>query len=334
MRSDTVTRPTEAMREAMSRAPLGDDVLGDDPTVAQLERLAAERVGKQAAVFVPSGTMGNQIAIAVHTRPGDAVLVEDESHVLWYEVGAPAAISGVITRSVKSERGVMDPPEVSARVLERTLHTPGTTLLCVENTHNRAGGSITPSSHFAAYRRIADETGMRLHLDGARIFNAAVASRAPVTAWTQHVDSITFCLSKGLCAPVGSVLCGSAAFIDEARFWRKRLGGGMRQSGLLAACGIVALLTLIDRLAEDHARTRRLAESLAEIRGLSVGSMPETNILMVDTEAPAATWVEALASRSVRVIAFGARRLRLVLHRDIDDAQVARTIDAFRGGPQ
>jgi threonine aldolase len=320
------------MREAMARAPLGDDVLGDDPTVAQLERIAADRVGKEAAVFVPSGTMGNQIAIAVHTRPGDAILIEDEAHILWYEVGAPAALAGVVTRTVASDRGVIEPEMSAARALERSLHTPGTTLLCVENTHNRAGGTITPSAHFAAYRRLCDERGMRFHLDGARIFNAAVAAGEPVTAWTSQVDSVTFCLSKGLCAPVGSVLCGSAAFIDEARYWRKRLGGGMRQSGLLAACGIVALLSLIDRLAEDHARARRLADALRSLPGLRVGAMPETNILMVHTDAPAATWVEVLGSRSIRMIAFGPHRLRLVLHRDVDDTQVDRTIEAFRQG--
>ncbi|HRF60583.1 MAG TPA: GntG family PLP-dependent aldolase [Fimbriimonadaceae bacterium] len=332
LRSDTVTQPTEAMREAMARAPLGDDVLGDDPTVAQLERLAADRVGMEDAVFVPSGTMGNQIAIAVHARPGDAILVEDDAHVLWYEVGAPAALAGVVIRSVTSERGVMAPETITARALDRSLHTPGTRLLCVENTHNRAGGTITPSAHFAAYRRICDEREMRFHLDGARIFNAAVAAGEPVTAWTSHVDSVTFCLSKGLCAPVGSVLCGSAPFIDEARFWRKRLGGGMRQSGLLAACGIVALLSLVDRLAEDHDRARRLADALRVLPGLTVGSMPETNILMIDTDAPAATWVDVLASRSIRAIAFGPHRLRLVLHRDIDDTHVDRTIEAFRKG--
>lgn len=331
LRSDTVTRPSPEMWNAMQRAALGDDVLGDDPTVAELESLAAQTTGKEAAVFVPSGTMGNQMALASWCSPGDAILIEEEAHILYYEVGAPALLAGVVSWTLPSHRGTMDPSNVERHVLKRNLHTPGTTLLCLENTHNRAGGAVIPLDSMAAYREIGERHGVKVHLDGARVFNAAVALGVPVSEITRHVDSVNFCLSKGLRSPIGSVLCGPADFIDRARVWRKRLGGGMRQAGLLAACGIVSLTKMVDRLAEDHARARRAAEALAQLPGLTIDpANVETNMVMVDTDRPAEAVAAELAGQGLLCFPNGPHRLRLVFHADVDDAKTDRAIEVFR----
>lgn len=330
LRSDTVTRPSPEMYEAMRSAPLGDDVLGDEPTVAKLEALAAERTGKEAAVFVPSGTMGNQIALAAHCQPGDSILIEEEAHILYYEVGAPALIAGVVSWTLPSDGGAMEPAAVESRILKASLHTPGTRLICLENTHNRAGGTVIPLATMTAYRQIADRHGVAIHLDGARVFNAAVALGVPVSEITRHVDSVNFCLSKGLRAPVGSVLCGPADFIVRARIWRKRLGGGMRQAGLLAACGIVSLTQMVDRLADDHRRARTLAEALSLLPGLTVDlAKVQTNMVMVGTPTPAAAWVPRLHEHGIACFDVAPNRLRLVLHADVDDEGVGRAIAAF-----
>jgi threonine aldolase len=327
LRSDTVTRPTPEMFEAMQRMPVGDDVLGDDPTVTELERLAAETMGKEAALFVPSGTMGNQIALACHCRPGDAILIEEEAHILYYEVGAPALIAGVVSWTLPSHRGTMDPDVVESRILKANLHTPGTALLCLENTHNRAGGSIIPLETMARYADVAERHRIKVHLDGARVFNAAVALGVPVSQIAAHVHSVNFCLSKGLRSPVGSVLCGDADFIDRARIWRKRLGGGMRQSGLLAACGIVSLTQMVDRLADDHRRAKELGSALNQIPGLRVDmETVETNMVLVHTETPATEWQVRLEAQGVWCFAVAPNRLRMVLHADIDDAKLAQAI--------
>lgn len=330
LRSDTVTRPTDEMFEAMANAPLGDDVLGDEPTVMRLEAMAAEMLGKEEALFVPSGTMGNQIAIAVHTRPGDAILLEQESHIVYYEAGAPGAISGVVCWTLPSVRGVIDPESIERSVLRRTHHNPGTRLLCLENTHNRAGGAVIPLEWMAEYRALAFHHGLKVHLDGARIFNAAVALECDVMEIAAHVDSVMFCLSKGLRSPVGSVLCGSASFIDEARYWRKRLGGGMRQAGLLAACGIVSLTRYVDRLSEDHRRARELAHQLRQVRGFSVDmDSVQTNMVVVACDAPARDVQARLKEQKVWALPVSEHALRLVLHADIDDARVDRAVEAF-----
>lgn len=332
LRSDTVTRPTSAMYEAMLTAPLGDDVLGDEPTVAKLETIAAEQMGKEAAMFVPSGTMGNQIAIACHTERGDAILVEEEAHVLYYECGGPGVLSGVVTWTLPSHRGVMDPAVVESHVVKRSLHTPGTVLLCIENTHNRAGGTVVPLDLMRAYRSAADRHGMKIHLDGARVYNAAAALGVPVCEISQHVDSVNFCLSKGLGAPVGSVLCGTSAFIEKARQWRKRLGGGMRQSGILAACGIVSLTQMVDRLPEDHRRARALASALERVPGLSIDwETVQTNMVLVQTDAPASSWLSALEAQKVLALPTGPNTIRLVTHADVGDDQIDRAVAAFRG---
>jgi threonine aldolase len=331
LRSDTVTRPSKEMFEAMIAAPLGDDVLGDDPTVMELERLAAGMVGKEAAVFVPSGTMGNQIALASHCKPGDAILIEEEAHILYYEVGAPALIAGVVSWTIPSDRGTMDPDYLEKRILKANLHTPGTALICLENTHNRGGGSIIPLESMRAYRSLAERHGVKVHLDGARVFNASVALGVDVREITDQVDSVNFCLSKGLRSPIGSLLCGPADFIDRARIWRKRLGGGMRQAGILAACGIVSLTKNVARLADDHRRAKQIAEAIASLPGVSVDlASVQTNMVLVTTAAPAADWQSKLGDGGVMCFPVAANRLRLVLHADVDDAQVETAISAFK----
>lgn len=329
-RSDTVTKPTPEMYEAMASAELGDDVLGDEPTVAKLEKLAAERTGKEAALFMPSGTMANQTALATHTSPGDSVLFEDDAHMVYYEAGALAVIAGVLCRSMRATDGVVDPAEIELRMLEQSEHTPGTTLVCFENTHNRHGGAATPVGHHAEYRKIADKHGMKIHLDGARVFNASVALGVNVKEIAQHVDTVSFCVSKGLCSPVGSLLCGPSEFIGKARFWRKRLGGGMRQAGILAACGIVSLTKMVDRLAEDHAKASRLRDAFTDMPGLEPLAC-QTNILMVDTAASADQWQDQLEERGVRCFSVGPNRLRFVTHHDVSEEAVDRAIDSVSG---
>lgn len=329
LRSDTVTTPTAAMLEAMVAAPVGDDVLGDDPTVMKLEQVACEHTGHEAAVFVPSGTMGNQIAIASHTAPGDSILAEDEAHILYYEVGAPAVLNGVIVRTIPTERGVVDPDMIEKRILKGSLHTPGTVLLCFENSHNRAGGTVTPLDHHRAYRQIADKLGIKVHLDGARVFNAATALGVPVKEITKHVDSVSFCLSKGLGAPVGSVLTGSQDLIEKARVWRKRLGGGMRQAGILAAAGLYCLENHVSLLADDHRRTRDLYDALCGMPGLEPLE-PETNILMVKTTHPAEEWTDALEAQGVRAFPMDPHRIRFVFHHQVDDNALEQAKVVFR----
>jgi threonine aldolase len=248
-----------------------------------------------------------------------------------YEVGGSAVLAGVMSWTLGSVRGAMDPDEIERRAVKADLHSPGTTLVCVENTHNRAGGAVIPLDKMAAYHEVANRKGMKVHLDGARVFNASTALGVPVTEITKYADSVNFCLSKGLGSPVGSLLCGDAGFIGRARIWRKRLGGGTRQAGLLAACGIVSLTKGIARLAEDHARTQRLARALAPLPGLCVNpDEVDTNILMVDTLSPSQAWIERLRKESVWCLHTGVNRMRLVFHADIDDAKTARAIEAFR----
>lgn len=324
LRSDTVTKPTPEMYQAMAEAELGDNVLEKDPTVGRLESLAAEMTGKEAALFVPSGTMGNQAALAVHTRPGDSVIFEDQAHMVWYEGGAPAVMSGVVTRGIPAAGGMLEAEQVRRHILKRSVHTPGTSLVCLENTHNRHGGAVMPPARMAEIKKV----GLPVHLDGARVFNAAAALGRPVDEITREADTVSFCLSKGLCCPVGSVLCGPKDFIEEATFWVKRLGGGMRQAGILAACGLVALRTLVDRLVEDHARAQELARFCGGLPGLSPLPCP-TNILIVETAAPAASWQEELAKEGVLAIPFDDHRLRAVFHREIGDESLSMAQDSF-----
>ena len=334
MRSDTVTRPSPAMRKAIAEAVVGDDVFGDDPTVQELERLAAEMTGKQAGLFVPSGTMGNEIAILAHTRRGDEAVVEADSHIYMYEAAGPAVLAGVQLAAIKGRRGVMATEDIKQAIRPTDdVHQPLTRLVCLENTHNRAGGVVYPIEAMREVRALALEHGIRVHLDGARIFNAALASGKDAREYCAPVDSVMFCLSKGLGAPIGSMVVGDADFILAARRYRKMLGGGMRQVGLIAAAGLYALRTNVARLKDDHARARRLAEGVAGIRGLSVDlGTVETNIVVIDvagTGLDVDDCVVRLEKQGVLVAGFGRARVRAVAHLDIDDADVDRAIAAF-----
>jgi threonine aldolase len=334
LRSDTVTKPTPAMRKVMAEAEVGDDVYGEDPTVNRLQEKAAEITGTEAALFVPSGTMGNQVAIAVHTRPGQEVIVEATSHIYNVEMATMARFSGVQPRVVFGERGVFSAEQVRQAIRPKLYYLAQTGLVCLENTHNAAGGRIWPLSVAREILEIAHAHGIPVHLDAARIFNASVATGIPVSELVRGFDSVMFCLSKGLGCPVGSLLCGSREFIEEARRVRKALGGGMRQAGILAAAGLYALEHHVERLAEDHENARILAQGLAEIPCLSV-TPPETNIVMVEIlRGPtAAELAERLKRRGVLVAPAGAgteaRKLRLVTHLDVSREDILRTIDLF-----
>lgn len=335
LRSDTVTHPTPAMREAMARAEVGDDVYREDPTVNRLEAMAADLLGKEAALFVPSGTMGNLIGVLGHCQRGDEVIMGHLGHTFLFEGGGVSALGGVFVHTLPNQPdGTLRLEDILSAIRPSDVHHPITRLVVLENTHNRCGG--VPLS--VAYTRQVGEAvharGLALHLDGARIFNAAVALGATARALAEPADTVTFCLSKGLCAPVGSVLCGSRDFIERARRIRKQLGGGMRQAGILAAAGIVALETMIDRLAEDHARARALAQGLARLPGIRLPmGMPATNMVFIalDDNLPldAAAFAARLADHGVRVGVIGPRQFRLVTHYWIGDAEVAQTLEAF-----
>ncbi len=331
LRSDTVTRPTAAMRRAIAEAEVGDDVLGDDPTVISLERRVATLAGKEAALFVPSGTMGNQLAVRCQTESGDEVLLEAESHIFLYEQGGLAANSGALAHIVRGVRGVIDPAAIVAAVRGEDDHNARLALVCAENTHHRAGGAVVPLEALRALADAAHAHGARLHLDGARLWNASVATGIPVREWAATVDSLMMCFSKGLGAPVGSILVGDGALIRRARRTRKRWGGGMRQVGILAAACLHALDHHIERLVDDHRRARALAEGLARLSGLSVVS-PDTNIVFLEIEERSVDLDAVMArleSRGVRMARYGPRRLRAVTHLDVDDAGIALALREF-----
>ncbi len=335
LRSDTVTKPTPAMWEAMAKAEVGDDVYGEDPTINRLQEMAAEMLGQEAGLFVASGTMGNLIAVLAHCGRGDEVIMGDKAHTFIYEVGGVAALGGVHTHTVPNqEDGTLRMEDIRTAIRGRNVHFPTTKLVILENTQNRCGGIALPVSYCQQVADLAHENGLALHLDGARLFNAAVYWGMPVNELTGMVDSVTFCLSKALCAPVGSVLCGSKDFINRARRIRKQLGGGMRQAGVLAAAGIVALDEMVERLAEDHRRAKVLAAGLAKIPGLAVQKKEhETNMVFVrltdEVSMSDAEVVAALKAQGVLASAAGPRLLRLVLHYWIDDAAVGKTVAAF-----
>ncbi len=332
LRSDTVTRPSAAMREAMARSDVGDDVYREDPTVRRLEERVAEITGKEAALFVPSGTMANQIALLCHTRPGDEVIVARGAHCAYYESGAGAAWSGVQFEQI-GDLGTFAEAELEAAIKPRAYYCPHTRLVVVENTHNRAGGRIVPQQDIDAIARVARRQALALHLDGARIWNAAIASGASVAALCQPFDTASVCFSKGLGAPVGSAICGSAETIVAALRFRKMLGGGMRQAGILAAAALHALAHNIERLAEDHRAAARLADALGQLPGVDVGEV-HTNIVNVQVACAAERVVAAAERRGVLFSAIGPRALRLVTHLDVSgdgfDACIGRIVDAHR----
>lgn len=335
LRSDTVTQPTPAMREAMAQAKVGDDVYGEDPTINRLQELAAAMMGKEAGLFVPSGTMGNLAAVLAHCQRGDEVILGNKAHTFLFEAGGISALGGVHSCQLPNlPDGTLALEDIQSAIRPDDPHDPVTRLVALENTHNRCGGVPLTVAYTRAVGELAHEQGLFLHMDGARIFNAAIANKVPVKELVESVDSITFCLSKALCAPVGSVICGSRDFIRRALRIRKQLGGGMRQAGVLAAAGIVALETMVERLAEDHQRAKRLAEGLGALPGLKMNQgTPYTNMVFCElAEAVplnAAQVAERLKERGILVGDVSARGFRLVTHYWIDDDSVTETVKGF-----
>jgi len=330
LRSDTVTHPTGEMRKAMFEAEVGDDVYGEDPTVNRLEAMAADIMRKEAALFTTSGTQSNLIAVLTHTHHGDEIIVGDQAHILWYEVGGAATLGGVIMRAVPNDRdGRLNPDDIERAIRSQDVHYPQTTLLCLENTHNRCGGAALTADYTDQVCNLAHARGLKVHLDGARIFNAAVALGVPAYKLAKNADSVAFCLSKGLSAPVGSLLCGSKDFIGRARRFRKMLGGGMRQAGVIAAAGIVALETMIDRLAEDHANARRLAQGLAKIKGIRLAQddVP-TNIVMfhLSPGLPVVEFCQGLERAGVKVGFRDGGPFRAVTHRMVSPSDIEQAL--------
>jgi threonine aldolase len=342
LRSDTVTKPTSVMRKAMAAAEVGDDVYGEDPTVNRLEEMVSELLGFEAALYVPTGSMGNQVALAVHTRLGDEVVCEADSHIFHYEMAAMAALSGLLPRPVITDGGIMTAGQVADAIQPDIGYLAKTGVISLENSHNRAGGWVMPVSLQREIQSVAREHNLPIHLDGARIFNAAAALGVEASDVAAGFDSIMFCLSKGLGAPVGSMLCGSKEFIHEARRVRKRFGGGMRQVGVLAAAGIIAITDGAPRVGEDHETARKLAEGLSQVPGLNIPKMPETNILIFTVtpewyggKAPedgnlAGAFASHIRKQGVLALAFDKRRVRMVTHRDLPEETIERAVKAAK----
>ena len=334
LRSDTVTKPTQAMREAIYRAEVGDDVFGEDPTVKRLERMAADRLGKEAALLVVSGTMGNLTALLTHCGRGDEVILGDCSHTFLFEQGGMAALGGIVPRTVANQPdGSLRLLDIEGAIRPDNEHFPRTRLVCLENTHNVCDGAALTAEYTSQVAELAHARGLKVHLDGARIFNAAAALATDASNLAKDVDSVTFCLSKGLCGPVGSLLCGDASFIAEARRARKVVGGGMRQAGILAAAGIVALEQMTERLEEDHVRARQLAEGLAGIPGVEVAPAVSNILYFWLTEEAPVTQddvVEGLAHRGVLLLGRDDGRFRAVTHYWIGDTGIERAVQAVR----
>lgn len=332
LRSDTVSKPGDAMRRAMYDAEVGDDVFGDDPTVNRLEAMAAELLGKESALYVASGTMGNLLALMSHTQPGDEVLLGRESHIFQYEVGGAARIANVMVNPLENnEDGTIALDAIAANVRPPNIHAPVTSLLTLENTHNRCGGSAIPAADMDAMAQLGHRKRMRVHLDGARIFNAAVALETPAARLAAECDTVSFCLSKGLGCPVGSLLCGPRDFIELARRNRKMLGGGMRQVGVLAAAGVYALENNITRIADDHANAAALAAGIGKYDAFHVAA-PQTNIVIIDiVKGEPAAWLRAFEQAGVLAVGFGPTRLRMVTHINITAEDIEAALERIAG---
>ncbi|NLO87031.1 MAG: low-specificity L-threonine aldolase [Firmicutes bacterium] len=330
LRSDTVTQPTEEMRRAMAGAPVGDDVYGEDPSVRELEERGAELTGKEAGLFVASGTMGNLVAVLAATNKGDEIIMEDQMHMFWYKVAGIAALAGVQIRALPGRRGALTPDQVAAAVRAEDIHFPPTRMFCMENTHNRAGGTVQSVQQMQALAGAARQAGLWVHTDGARIFNAATYLGVEARELARHTDSMMFCLSKGLAAPAGSLLVGPRDFIARARKYRKMVGGGMRQAGVLAAAGLVALDKMRLRLAEDHANARRLAEGLAVLGAELDLDTVQTNIIRFNVPGSAAGFVRDLRVRGILANAQGAHSVRFVTHYQVSAQDVDTVLKACR----
>lgn len=334
LRSDTVTKPTQEMLEEMIRAEVGDDVYGEDPTVNRLEDLSARMLGKESALFVTSGTQGNQIAVLSQTQRGDEVIVEHSSHIYQFEVGGLSALSGVQPAPIAGSKGMMDPGEIEKTIRGENVHYPRTGLLCLENTHNRGGGTVIPPDYAKKVCDIAKAYGIKTHLDGARLFNASAALGIPVSELAAPFDSVQICLSKGLSAPVGSILAGNRSFIRTARKYRKMLGGGMRQAGVIAAAGIVALTKMTDRLKDDHTNARSLALGLFVIPGLRIDmEAVQTNMVygvIVDPNKTARQLSDSLEKRHIRIHVIDSKTFRLVTHKDIDANDIRTVVESMQ----
>lgn len=331
LRSDTVTKPSPQMRRAMAEAEVGDDVYGEDPTVNRLQELAASLLGKEAALFVVSGTMANQVAVKAHTQPGDEVIMEKTSHPYNYESGALAAISGVQVRLLEGQYGILEPDQVEDAIRPHEHHFAPTRLICLENTHNRGGGAIYPMENIEGIARVAAQNGLAMHLDGARLFNASVAKGIPACEYAKHFESVSFCLSKGLGAPVGSLISGSARFIDRCHRFRKMVGGGMRQAGIIAAAGIYALQNNISRLSEDHHNAALLAEGLSCLTGVSIDlARVETNIVYFELRHPgfssAAQLAQELKKHGVLVQPTAKHTVRAVTHLNVNQEDIKQAV--------
>lgn len=333
LRSDTVTKPTEEMRKAIAEAEVGDDVYGEDPTVNRLQERVAQLLGKEASLFVPSGTMANQLAIKSQTQPGDEVIIEATSHPFNFEGGAGAALSGVQFYCIKGERGIIKASQIEEAIRPKDHHYPVTRLICLENTHNRGGGTIFPIKEIEAISQLAKERGLLVHLDGARLWNASVASGIPLHEYARWFDSVSVCLSKGLGAPIGSLIAGSKELIHRVHRFRKMFGGGMRQVGILAAAGLYAIEHHIDRLKEDHENAKRLARGLAELKGVKIYTeQVETNIVIFeieDSQKNAYQLAEEMKRFGVLIHVIGRRMVRLVTHLDVTQEEIGITLEVF-----
>jgi threonine aldolase len=334
LRSDTVTKPSQAMRQAIAEAEVGDDVFEDDPTVKKLEEMVAELLGKGKSLFVPSGTMANEVAIKSLTKPGDEVILEEDSHIYNYEVGAPSVLCGVQLNPLKGKRGVLTAQQILDHIRSEDIHVPPTTLICLENTHNRAGGTIYPLEEIKKIREATKPFGIKMHLDGARLWNATIATGVPLDEYAKHFDSVSVCLSKGLGAPIGSVISGSSDFIQIARRNRKMFGGGMRQVGIIAAAGIYAIENNFNRLIEDHRNAKTLALGLSKIPKISVDlESVQTNIVVIDIKESGMDVrevLERLKEKGVLAVPFGKTKIRCVTHLDVNQDDIYQALEVFK----
>jgi len=334
LRSDTVTKPSKAMRDAIFNAEVGDDVLGDDPTVKRLEMVVADLLGKENALFVPSGTMANQVALRCLTQPGDEVILEKGSHIFNYEAGSASALSGLQLLPLIGKRGFITKEQIEAEIRVEDVHNPRTRVIALENTHNRAGGTIFPADEIERISKLAKKNKLKMHLDGARLWNAVIATGTPLHKWAKYFDSVSVCLSKGLGAPIGSVIAGDEKFIIRARKIRKMYGGGMRQVGIIASAGIYAIENNFNRLIEDHRNTKLLAQRLSEIRGIKVDlESVQTNIVVLDVSESGkdvSLALKELKEKEVLVVPFGKTKLRAVCHLDVSREGILLALEKFK----